>query len=192
MIDAVQLVKTGQYVTVTLEQGRLSISPTCIRVPIPRAHSESINVEFERPMAPDEARAKLAEADFILSAGNGITDWASFAELAMTLGATRGGSRVVCDAGHLPRDRQAARRNLRRDAAERGAAFERPAAHHDEVVWCRTSADFTEAALEADAGDVMLTAAIRAAADLDVTGRHQIDEVRTRAQMLGQHAAKTP
>ena len=56
------------------------------------------------PVDPDGI--SLAEADFILSAGNGVTDWESFAELGQVLGATRGGSRVVCDEGHLPRDRQ--------------------------------------------------------------------------------------
>jgi electron transfer flavoprotein alpha subunit len=56
------------------------------------------------PTDPDAV--PLAEADFILSAGNGVTDWDGFAELARVLGATRAGSRVVCDAGHLPRDRQ--------------------------------------------------------------------------------------
>lgn len=34
----------------------LSITATCIRVPIPRAHSESINVTFEKPITPDEVR----------------------------------------------------------------------------------------------------------------------------------------
>jgi electron transfer flavoprotein alpha subunit len=63
-------------------------------------------IRSARPLQVDLDRLSLAEADFIISAGNGITDWASFAELADTLGATRGGSRVVCDAGHLPRDRQ--------------------------------------------------------------------------------------
>src|SRR6202020_2707007 len=32
------------------------------RVPVPRAHSESINIEFERPMTPDEVRKILAKA----------------------------------------------------------------------------------------------------------------------------------
>jgi electron transfer flavoprotein alpha subunit len=63
-------------------------------------------IRSARPLQVDPDRLSLAEADFIISAGNGITDWTSFAELADTLGATRGGSRVVCDAGHLPRDRQ--------------------------------------------------------------------------------------
>ena len=56
------------------------------------------------PVDPDGI--SLSEADFILSAGNGVTDWDSFAELGQALGATRAGSRVVCDEGHLPRDRQ--------------------------------------------------------------------------------------
>jgi aspartate-semialdehyde dehydrogenase len=41
---------------------RIMITATCIRVPIPRAHSESINLEFERPMTPEEARQILAKA----------------------------------------------------------------------------------------------------------------------------------
>ncbi|PWC31309.1 electron transfer flavoprotein subunit alpha/FixB family protein [Azospirillum sp. TSO35-2] len=56
------------------------------------------------PVDPDGVG--LGEADFIVSAGNGVTDWDAFAALGRALGATRAGSRVVCDAGHLPRDRQ--------------------------------------------------------------------------------------
>ena len=41
---------------------KIQVSPTCIRVPIPRAHSESINVEFERPMTPDQVREILKGA----------------------------------------------------------------------------------------------------------------------------------
>ncbi|MDR0810407.1 MAG: electron transfer flavoprotein subunit alpha/FixB family protein [Gemmobacter sp.] len=48
----------------------------------------------------------LAQADFILSAGEGVTDWPVFHHLAAVLGAAEGGSRQVCDAGHLPRARQ--------------------------------------------------------------------------------------
>lgn len=40
----------------------LAIVPTCIRVPVFRAHSESVLLELERPMGPDEARAVLASA----------------------------------------------------------------------------------------------------------------------------------
>jgi len=41
---------------------RMMISATCIRVPIPRAHSESINLEFERPITPDTVRQILSGA----------------------------------------------------------------------------------------------------------------------------------
>jgi aspartate-semialdehyde dehydrogenase len=41
---------------------KIQVSPTCIRVPIPRAHSESINIEFERPMTPDQVRQILSKA----------------------------------------------------------------------------------------------------------------------------------
>jgi len=40
----------------------LKISATCVRVPVYRAHSESVNIEFERPITPDEARAVLSKA----------------------------------------------------------------------------------------------------------------------------------
>ena len=77
--------------------------------PIPApdpAFPTSPGIRSARLLETDPDRLSLAEADFILSAGNGLTDWEAFAELAEALGATRGGSRVVCDAGHLPRDRQ--------------------------------------------------------------------------------------
>jgi aspartate-semialdehyde dehydrogenase len=41
---------------------KIMISATCIRVPIPRAHSESINLEFERPITPQIAREILSKA----------------------------------------------------------------------------------------------------------------------------------
>jgi len=41
---------------------RIMISATCVRVPIPRAHSESINLEFERPMTPETVRQILSNA----------------------------------------------------------------------------------------------------------------------------------
>ncbi|MDW8262233.1 MAG: aspartate-semialdehyde dehydrogenase, partial [Phycisphaerales bacterium] len=41
---------------------RIGITATCVRVPVPRAHSEAINLEFERPITPEEVRAILANA----------------------------------------------------------------------------------------------------------------------------------
>jgi aspartate-semialdehyde dehydrogenase len=40
----------------------LKISATCVRVPVYRAHSEAVNIEFERPMTPAEARQILSKA----------------------------------------------------------------------------------------------------------------------------------
>ncbi len=40
----------------------LLISATCVRVPVYNSHSESVNVEFERPLSPDEARGLLQGA----------------------------------------------------------------------------------------------------------------------------------
>ena len=41
---------------------KIMITATCVRVPVPRAHSESINIEFERPMTPQQVREILAKA----------------------------------------------------------------------------------------------------------------------------------
>jgi aspartate-semialdehyde dehydrogenase len=40
----------------------LRVSATCVRVPVLRAHSEAINIEFHEPFPVEEARALLAEA----------------------------------------------------------------------------------------------------------------------------------
>ncbi|MFM7087846.1 MAG: aspartate-semialdehyde dehydrogenase [Cyanobium sp.] len=40
----------------------LRLSATCVRVPVLRAHSEAVNIEFEQPLSPAEARALLATA----------------------------------------------------------------------------------------------------------------------------------
>jgi len=41
---------------------RMMVTATCVRVPVPRAHCESINLEFERPMTPQQVRKILANA----------------------------------------------------------------------------------------------------------------------------------
>jgi len=40
----------------------LRLSATCVRVPVLRAHSEAVNIEFEEPFPVEEARALLAAA----------------------------------------------------------------------------------------------------------------------------------
>jgi electron transfer flavoprotein alpha subunit len=54
----------------------------------------------------DAAQVALEEADFIVSAGNGVDDIAAFEQLAGTFGAAIGASRVAVDNGHFTRDKQ--------------------------------------------------------------------------------------
>ena len=43
-----------------MHEPEIAISATCVRVPVAVCHSEAVHVEFERPMAPDEARTLLS------------------------------------------------------------------------------------------------------------------------------------
>ena len=54
----------------------------------------------------DAAQVALEEADFIVSAGNGVTDVPAFERLASTVGAAIGASRVAVDDGKFPREKQ--------------------------------------------------------------------------------------
>jgi len=40
----------------------IAVTATCVRVPVFNGHSESVNLEFARPLSPDQARALLADA----------------------------------------------------------------------------------------------------------------------------------
>lgn len=57
-------------------------------------------------VAVDPNAIALGEAEFILSAGNGVHNWDQFHQAAKALGATEGASRVAVDAGFMPRFRQ--------------------------------------------------------------------------------------
>lgn len=45
-----------------LADDTVQVAPTCMRVPVLRAHTETVCVEFERSVEPDEARRILADA----------------------------------------------------------------------------------------------------------------------------------
>ena len=45
---------------------KIKLTATCVRVPVFVGHSESVNVEFERPISDDEAREILREAPGLL------------------------------------------------------------------------------------------------------------------------------
>lgn len=55
---------------------------------------------------PQPGSLPLGEAGFVVSAGNGVRDFDLFRQVAALLGATPGASRVVCDAGFMPRAAQ--------------------------------------------------------------------------------------
>jgi aspartate-semialdehyde dehydrogenase len=45
---------------------RIDVSATCVRVPVFVGHAEAVNVEFESPLGPDEAREALREAEGVV------------------------------------------------------------------------------------------------------------------------------
>ena len=45
-----------------LGDAAIGVSPTCVRVPVKVAHSEAVNIEFDRPVTVAEAKAALAKA----------------------------------------------------------------------------------------------------------------------------------
>lgn len=75
-------------------------------LPVLDPHAEQSHLADNGLAATDPNAVPLTEADFIVSAGNGVSDWSAFHQVAAALGAAEGGSRVVCDAGLLPRGRQ--------------------------------------------------------------------------------------
>jgi aspartate-semialdehyde dehydrogenase len=48
-----------------LELPDLPLSATCVRVPVPVGHAESVWLETEQPLSPDQARQVLAAADSV-------------------------------------------------------------------------------------------------------------------------------
>ena len=76
--------------------------------PVPLAVEASAprGITSVETLAVRSAEMPLADADFVAAAGNGVTDLALFARTAQALGAAPGASRVLCDAGLMPRDRQ--------------------------------------------------------------------------------------
>ncbi|MDE3061120.1 MAG: aspartate-semialdehyde dehydrogenase [Pseudomonadota bacterium] len=44
----------------------IAVAATCVRVPVFVGHSESVNLEFERPLSADEAREILSEAEGVV------------------------------------------------------------------------------------------------------------------------------
>ncbi len=45
---------------------KIDVTATCVRVPVFVGHAEAVNVEFESPLGPDEAREALREAEGVV------------------------------------------------------------------------------------------------------------------------------
>ncbi|WP_431024164.1 electron transfer flavoprotein subunit alpha/FixB family protein [Halomonas sp. H5] len=86
-----------------VDETRHAAEPLSLAEAIPSAFSR---IEDLGQVAVDPAGVALAEAEFIVSAGNGVKDWDGFHHAARVLGATEGASRVAVDDGFMARDRQ--------------------------------------------------------------------------------------
>ncbi|WP_456269150.1 electron transfer flavoprotein subunit alpha/FixB family protein [Kushneria sp. AK178] len=86
-----------------ITETRHAAEPIELSQPLPNVLGR---IEDVGEVAVDPASVSLAEAEFILSAGNGVKDWDNFHHAADVLGATKGASRVAVDDGYMPRDRQ--------------------------------------------------------------------------------------
>jgi len=53
----------------------IRITATCVRVPVLRAHSEAINLEFETPFSPDDARKILSQSPGVKIVENWQTNY---------------------------------------------------------------------------------------------------------------------
>lgn len=73
---------------------------------VPAVSEVDARIEDLGAVDVDPSQIALAEAEFIVSGGNGVRDWDQFHQVAAALGATEGASRVAVDDGHMPRFRQ--------------------------------------------------------------------------------------
>ncbi|MEQ4224922.1 MULTISPECIES: electron transfer flavoprotein subunit alpha [Pseudomonas syringae group] len=86
-----------------VSETRHEASPVELSTTVARSLSR---IEDLGAVTVDPAVIPMAEAEFILSGGNGVKDWALFHRTAMALGATEGASRVAVDDGFMGRERQ--------------------------------------------------------------------------------------
>lgn len=99
-LPRILILQPGAFAPLTSPEPR-EARPIAVQFP-----ASEVRAQILRTLPADPAAIPLPEADLILSAGAGVTDWPAFHAAAAALGAAEAGSRVVCDAGRLPRDRQ--------------------------------------------------------------------------------------
>jgi aspartate-semialdehyde dehydrogenase len=60
--EEMKMLKETRKIFGLAEDSAMGITATCVRVPVMRAHAESINLSFEQPLTEDEAREILRHA----------------------------------------------------------------------------------------------------------------------------------
>ncbi len=100
--DTPRLLLLAEECAAPVDETRHEVLPLTLDEPV----SCRVQIEDCGLVAVDPNAISLAEAEFILSAGNGVHDWDQFHRAAEVLGATEGASRVAVDDGHMPRSRQ--------------------------------------------------------------------------------------
>jgi len=103
-----QIVAPTPIVTIAPEAAELKLGPAreARRIALPAFPPLESELEDCGLLPLDPQSVPLQEAEFIVSAGTGVSDWTTFEDLARVIGAAIGCTRAVCDAGHLPRHRQ--------------------------------------------------------------------------------------
>ncbi len=97
-----------QIMTVHQGTGEVRIVPRPVQVELLRSNfsPDRVRVKHIKNVKADPRTVALSQAEFIVSGGNGVHDFELLSQLADRLNAAVGGSRVVCDDGRLPRERQ--------------------------------------------------------------------------------------
>ncbi len=99
----VRLILAAAECAEPVSETRHEASPVELSTTVARSLSR---IEDLGAVTVDPAVIPMAEAEFILSGGNGVKDWALFHRTAMAMGATEGASRVAVDDGFMGRERQ--------------------------------------------------------------------------------------
>jgi aspartate-semialdehyde dehydrogenase len=60
--EEIKMLKETRKIFALSDDDAMGVTATCIRVPVMRAHAESINLTFEKPLREDQARSALAHA----------------------------------------------------------------------------------------------------------------------------------
>lgn len=103
------IVRATPRILTLMEESASPIEDTqhqALPLPLDTIEHQKVCLEDNGQIAVDANAVPLAEAEFILSAGNGIHNWTQFHNTATALGATEGASRVAVDDGLMPRSRQ--------------------------------------------------------------------------------------